>query len=98
MRKAAGQAPSHKASMAEDVQDRKRERILESAEDLFFKRGYGGTTIADQCSADLKGTLIPTQVHPWQAVCIPPPAPLRKQCGSPWLCRRGRRRTTETAA
>lgn len=34
-------------SIAGDVHDQKRERILAVAEDLFFRHGYAGTTTAD---------------------------------------------------
>ncbi|TFV95041.1 TetR/AcrR family transcriptional regulator [Oxalobacteraceae bacterium OM1] len=37
--------------LADDLRDRKRERILEVAEDLFFRQGYAGTTIADIVAA-----------------------------------------------
>lgn len=47
MKKPAARISSPRPSIAEDMHDRKRERILEAAEDLFFKRGYAGTTIAD---------------------------------------------------
>lgn len=47
MKKPAVRTSPPKPSLTEDVHDRKRERILEAAEELFFKRGYAGTTIAD---------------------------------------------------
>jgi AcrR family transcriptional regulator len=43
-RRAAG-APQE----ADPAHQRKREQILQAAEDLFFRKGYAGTTIADIC-------------------------------------------------
>lgn len=47
MTKTASRAPQPRPSTAADLHERKRERILEVAEDFFFRRGYAGTTIAD---------------------------------------------------
>ncbi|WP_052452238.1 TetR/AcrR family transcriptional regulator [Noviherbaspirillum autotrophicum] len=47
MKKAATRHAQHRQEIADDVRDQKRERILEAAEDLFFRHGYAGTTIAD---------------------------------------------------
>ncbi|QDZ26687.1 TetR/AcrR family transcriptional regulator [Noviherbaspirillum sp. UKPF54] len=47
MKKAAARHAQHRQEIADDVRDQKRERILEAAEDLFFRHGYAGTTIAD---------------------------------------------------
>jgi len=41
------EAQQHRQAIVEGVHDQKRERILEVAEELFFRRGYAGTTIAD---------------------------------------------------
>lgn len=47
MKKAGERVARHrKLTIAEDVRDRKREHILQAAESLFFRHGYGGTTIA----------------------------------------------------
>lgn len=47
MKTATQRARQHRQEIADDVHDQKRERILEVAEDLFFRKGYAGTTIAD---------------------------------------------------
>lgn len=41
------EAQQHRQSLVEGVHDQKREQILEVAEELFFRQGYAGTTIAD---------------------------------------------------
>lgn len=41
------QANGSKKAIAVDVHDQKREHILAVAEELFFRNGYAGTTIAD---------------------------------------------------
>lgn len=48
MKKSASERKqNHRQEIADDIHDKKRERILEVAEDMFFHRGYAGTTIAD---------------------------------------------------
>lgn len=47
MKKTATRPARRARPIAGDARDQKRERILEVAEDLFFRRGYAGTTIAD---------------------------------------------------
>lgn len=48
MKNNAGLTPQQqRLSIVEGVHDQKREGILEVAEDLFFRHGYAGTTIAD---------------------------------------------------
>lgn len=42
-----GQARQHREAILEKVHDQKRERILAVAEDLFFQRGYAGTTMSE---------------------------------------------------
>ena len=47
MKKIREQHVQKKQAIAEGVHDQKREHILDVAENLFFKRGFAGTTIAD---------------------------------------------------
>ncbi|MFC7516837.1 TetR/AcrR family transcriptional regulator [Herbaspirillum sp. GCM10030257] len=42
-----GDARQHREMILEEVHDQKRERILAVAEELFFQRGYAGTTMSD---------------------------------------------------
>ena len=44
-------ARQHKQEIADGVRDQKRECILAVAEDLFFRNGYAGTTMADIVNA-----------------------------------------------
>ncbi|HEY8609023.1 MAG TPA: TetR/AcrR family transcriptional regulator [Noviherbaspirillum sp.] len=40
---------NRKTTAAAPAHERKREQILQAAEELFFRKGYAGTTIADIC-------------------------------------------------